>query len=208
MAKKTYEEYLADAHITPEPKSDFRKDMDKYAPAIKAGMEAAKKRNKELLDKRNASESEGKAPKTHRTIEEESMKPQSTQTEVKASKGGYVEAETREKPKVKRGTTTTSTKGMPSTVSTTTSTRGQSGSTGGANASTKGTPPSAAEQEYYKTAGANKEARGHKEGIRLGGPNYGRLKINAIKREKRFSEAWKAVFKNKKGLISYKNAKY
>lgn len=208
--KKLLEQYGLERKET-----DFEKDMKKYGPSIEEGMKKSRESNATLKTK--AAEAN-----THRAREERSMQPQ---TEVKASKGGYVEAETREKPKekvkVKRRVATlaphgaASTKGTPSTESTITPKPRQSGRTGGANAlaphgaaSTKGTPPSAAEREYYKTAGANKEARGHKEGIRLGGPNYGRLKINAIKRGKRFSEAWKAVFKKKKGLISYKNAKY
>lgn len=70
-----------------------------------------------------------------------------------------VAAATREKPKVKRRSTTlaplgaASTKGTPATESTITPKPRQSGRTGGANA----LAPSGAKQEYYKTAGANKE---------------------------------------------------
>lgn len=214
--KKLLEQYGLERKET-----DFEKDMKKYGPSIKEGMKKSRESNAARAATNAALKIKAAEANTHRAREERSMHDATTQTDVKASKGGYVEAETRgvaaatrEKPRVKQRVST-STKEKPSTEPTTTSTQRQSGRTGGANASTKGTPPSAAgaapsgaEQEYYKTAGANKEARGHKEGIRLGGPNYSRLKINAIKRGKRFSEAWKAVFKKKKGLISYKNAKY
>ena len=161
--------------------TDFEKDMKKYGPSIKEGMKKSRESNAAraatnaaLKIKDAGAAPSGAEANTHRAREERSMQPQ---TKVKASKGGYVEAETRgvaaatrEKPKVKRRSTTlapqgaASTKEKPSTEATITPKPRQSGRTGGANASTKGTPPSAAgaapsgaEQEYYKTAGANKE---------------------------------------------------
>lgn len=57
--------------------TDFEKDMKTYSPSIKAGIKTSQERNKALAESRKETpKAEQAAPKTHRTIEEEPMKPQ------------------------------------------------------------------------------------------------------------------------------------
>ena len=161
--KKLLEQYGLERKET-----DFEKDMKKYGPSIKEGMKKSREANaaRAATNAARAATNAARAAtnaalkikaaeaNTHRAREDRSMQPQ---TEVKASKGGYVEAETRgvaalaphgaastrekpkEKVKVKRRVATlaphgaASTKEKPSAESTITPKPRQSGRTGGAN---------------------------------------------------------------------------
>lgn len=74
--------------------TDFEKDMKKYGLSIKEGMKKSRESNAARAATNAALKIKAAEANTHRAREERSMQPQ---TEVKASKGGYVEAETHTK---------------------------------------------------------------------------------------------------------------
>lgn len=124
MAKRSYEELLKQYGLE-RKQSDFEKDMAEYAPKIKAGMEAAKERNKALALERNKALALKKAEAaTHRGIEEASVKEgvkaktQEQPVTVRTTKGGAATAELTPRPK-----TPTSSKAAQPRKSTTAPTR-------------------------------------------------------------------------------------
>ena len=150
--KKLLEQYGLERKET-----DFEKDMKKYGPSIKEGMKKSRESNaaRAATNAARAATNAARAAtnaalkikaaeaNTHRAREDQSMQPQ---TEVKASKGGYVEAETRGvAASAPHGAAlaphgaalaphgAASTKEKPSTESTITPKPRQSGRTGGAN---------------------------------------------------------------------------
>ena len=151
--------------------TDFEKDMKTYSPSIKAGIKTSQERNKALAESRKETpKAEQAAPKTHRTIEEEPMKPQKSggsksakstpkaaliapKTRVTVSKSGGAVAETEsalsgDKPrlatsKVSKNTPSRMDEKPPTLKNRTTNTSEK--------------PDSKAVQNYYKSQGANKE---------------------------------------------------
>lgn len=195
MAKRTDKEYeeryqaLLKEHGLERKQSDFEKDIAEYRAKTedkgtpKHGTQPGEEKDDDEITvrttKAGAATAEVNTEAVNKNKKAKEVKKQSV-TDKKAPSTTPVEA-----PKTKKRISNTSEKAPTASAE-----------------KPNTTPPQdkGAIAEYYKTAGANKEAQGYKRAIKRGGANYGKLKISAAKRLQDMDKSVESFKAKRRGL--------